>query len=816
MHVLLYAQEDVIIQGKVTTADGKPAEGITVELFSKNKADTTNQLGEYKISGVKPGNYIVRVFYAGLQPVEKVITIYEGEIIVSDFTLPVSEEILNEAKKVKVAKEVNEAKEERAVKEVKEEKAPDEKKVKPVIKENGPGAKMPLNNLENPQVYTIIPKDLIKEQVITDFSNALSNTPGLYKIQVNRGINSGGASIYTIRGFRTEASAIDGVPGKTNGELDPANVERIEVLKGPSATLFGSPLTSYGGMINIVTKKPIDSLHGEISYTTGSFNLHRITADVYGPANKDKSVLFRLNAAYQNQQSFLDAGFRKSLLIAPAVEFRASERFRINLNAEFYSAEATNNAVIFLNNSRQLKARIPDSLKFDWKRSYTNNDLTMKTPTVNVRAVVNYQLSDNWTLQTIISNNIRKSNGYYQYQSMSKPTEDSLTRNVALYNTTNSALDIQQNINGYFTTGALRHRVLIGVDYLLVKENNNNSPAIVFDYINGQMSNDKNYPKISRYLVDQKLVASTASAIRNNTQASVYSAYVADVLNVTDNLLALLSVRVDRFSSKGTMNRITNTKVANSEYNQTAFSPKFGLVYQVIKSKVSLFTNYLNGFANVAPVTQPLPDYSGALKPQQAKQLEGGVKLSLVDNRLHITASYYNSKVENMNRTEVVVRDSVNHNVIVQDGTQTSKGFEAELVANLTNGLHITAGFGHNNSKLTKSAKSIEGRRPVSAGPANLANVWVSYALSKGKLKGLGLGLGMNYADENLTANSTTTGVFTLPSYTLLHATLFYDARWFGLGIKIDNITDEQYFIGQGVLSAQMPRSFMANVTIKL
>src|SRR5687768_12745615 len=175
MHVLLYAQEDVIIQGKVKTADGKPAEGIIVELFSKNMADTTNELGEYMISGVKPGNYIVRAFYAGLQPVEKVITIYEGEILVSDFTLPVSHEILKEAKKVKEAKEVKETKVEKEVKELKEEKAPDEKKVKPVIKENGTGTKMPLNNLENPQVYTIIPKDLIKEQVITDFGNALKN-----------------------------------------------------------------------------------------------------------------------------------------------------------------------------------------------------------------------------------------------------------------------------------------------------------------------------------------------------------------------------------------------------------------------------------------------------------------------------------------------------------------------------------------------------------------------------------------------------------------------------------------------------------------
>lgn len=810
---LLYAQDDGIIQGKILTADGKPAVGIVVELFSKNMSDTTDQLGAYKISGIKPGNYIVRAFFEGLQPVEKVITINEGEIIVSDFTLPVSEEILNEAKKVKETKEVKESVK---IPEVKEVKAPEEKKTKPVIKENGPGAKMPLHNLENPQVYTIISKEIIKEQVITDFGNALKNTPGLYKIQVNRGINSGGASVYTVRGFRTEASVIDGLPGKANGELDPANIERIEVLKGPSATLYGSPLTSFGGMINIVSKKPIDTLDGEISYTTGSFNLHRIAADVYGPVNKEKSVLFRLNAAYQSQQSFQDAGFRKSLFIAPALTLRASDRLKINLNAEFYSAEGTNPSVIFLNSSRQLIARSPDSLKFNWNRSYTNNDLTMKTPTVNVRAAVHYQLSDNWTSQTLISNGVRKSNGYYQYQVIRKATDDSLERNVAQYNASNTALDIQQNINGDFTTGSLRHKLLIGVDYLLAKENNDNSPTIVFDYVNGRLNDDKNDAKITRLAVDQKLAASTATAIRNNTQASVYSAYLSDVVNITGNLLALASVRIDRFSSKGTINRITNTKLANSEFNQTAISPGFGLVYQVVKDKLSLFTNYLNGFVNVAPVTQPLPDYSGVLKPQHANQYEGGVKLGLIEDKLHITASYYNIKVENMNRTEVVVRDSVNYNVIVQDGAQTSKGIEAELVANLTNGLHIVAGYGHNNSQLTRSAKSVEGRRPVSAGPANLANAWVSYTVPLGTLKGLGVGFGMNYTGEYLTANSTTTGAFTFPSYTLLHATAFYDARWFGLGVKVDNITDEQYFVGQGVLSAQMPRSFMVNVTIRL
>jgi iron complex outermembrane receptor protein len=79
----------------------------------------------------------------------------------------------------------------------------------------------------------------------------------------------------------------------------------------------------------------------------------------------------------------------------------------------------------------------------------------------------------------------------------------------------------------------------------------------------------------------------------------------------------------------------------------------------------------------------------------------------------------------------------------------------------------------------------------------------------------LGFGAGGNYVDKHLTANSSATGVFTLPAYALLNGTIFYDARWYRLGVKIDNATNELYFVGQGTLSPQMPRSITANVTIK-
>lgn len=789
--IVLQAQQQSALQGKVTTADGQAADGITVTLANTKKTTATNKQGEYKITGVKPGSYTIRVTAVGLKPVDKPITINEGEIIVTDFVLTENHAELQE---VVIAAGKN----------------------KPTASSETV-AKMPLSRLENPQVYTTLSKDLIEEQITTDFGNLIKNTPGVFKIQGNRGINSDGATFYAIRGFRTEVSMMDGMPAQTNGEMDPANVERVEVLKGPSATLFGNVVTSLGGAINIVTKKPVDTFGGSISYTAGSYNLNRVSADVYGPANKEGNVLFRLNAAYQNQQSFQDAGFRKSLFIAPALELRASEKLKINLNAEFYNAEFTSPSTIFLSRTRQFFGRTPDELNFNWKRSYTTNDITMKAPTTNMRAVATYKINNDWTSQTIVSSNTRKSDGYYQYQFIrGTTTDDTLERNVSLQNTINSTLDIQQNFSGNFMTGGIKHRVLVGLDYARFKANNDNSPYII-DNINGAYFDDSNYSKISRYIIDQRLANSTLSPVRNHTVSEIYSAYASDVLNITDKLTAMLSLRIDGFDSKGTRNHLADTMVAYTSYHQTSLSPKLGLVYQVVKNKVSIFGNYMNGFLNVAPVAQPTDEISGVFKPQQANQLEGGVKIDLFNNRLSITASYYDIKVTNITRADTL-KSSIPgkpYNVTVQDGTQVSKGFELEVAGSPLEGLSVMAGYSYNDSKFTKAAAATNNRRPPAAGPRNLANAWVSYTLLNGKLKGLGFGAGGNYVDEHMTSNTTTTGVFTLPSYTLLNGTVFYEARKFRLGVKIDNATNELYFVGQGTLTPQMPRSISANVTIK-
>lgn len=790
------AQQSERVNGKIMLSEKVPVKNALLRLVNTPYQAKTNSLGEYYFDNVPPGEYTLQVVLNDIELMREQIRI-EKDVFEIPVIYPETENNVIEGITVYAFS-----------------------RNKFLDRDSTSISKMPLRNIENPQMYTSINQQILKEQLVYDVSDALKNAPGIVKMQGSAGRAGDGSFYYNLRGFPTRVSMVDGVPATTNSEIDPADIERIDVIKGPSGTLYGGAVNSFGGLINVVTKKPKDYFGGEVSYLLGSYNLNRVTADVYGPITDSRKTLFRVNAAYQYQNGFRDSEFRKSMFVAPTFSYQVNDRLKFNLGAQIYTYEGTNTPIIFLPRTRPFIATTPDELGYDWKKSYSNNDMSLKAPSINVKAEVNYKISDQWSSQTLISRNYRKTEGLYQYQFMRGATDNLLERNVQWQNGEGASTSVQQNFNGEFKIGKIKNKVLVGLDYLNQSLNNNLSPIVVFDYIDPKNPTAPIAPpitglygNITKDLALQKIQTSTAPLVRNTASSNIYGAYISDAVYITDRLVTLLSLRFDHYESNGQLDLIKN--VNTGTFNQNALSPKFGLSYQIFKDRLSAYANYMNGFSNLAPVAQPLADYSGDFKPQRSNQWEVGFKGNLWRNRVNFTVGYYDILVDNMLRADVVTRDGTNYNVTIQDGEQRSKGIEIETILNPIQGLNIMAGYSYNDSKFVKAAANVDGRRPSSSGPANVFNSWVSYILPIKGLSGLGLGFGVNRVGEQVTVDNATTGQFTFPAYTLVNASVSLEKERYRLGFKMNNLGNAQYFAGQGVIVTQMPRNFVAEVTLK-
>jgi len=794
--LIISAQQNERVHGKIMLSEKVPVKNALLRLVNTPYQAKTNNLGEYYFDNVPPGEYSLQVVLNDIELTRETIRVEKDVYEIPTFYTNAENNVIEGITVYAFSRN------------------------KFLDKDSTSIAKMPLKNLENPQMYTSINQQILKEQLVYDVSDALKNVPGIVKMQGSPGRAGDGSFYYNLRGFPTRVSMVDGVPATTNSEIDPADIERIDVIKGPSGTLYGGAVTSFGGLINVVTKKPKDYFGGEVSYLLGSYNLNRVTADVYGPITDSRKTLFRLNAAYQYQNGFRDSEFRKSMFVAPTLSYQVNDRLKFNLGAQIYTYEGTNTPIIFLPRNRKFIATTPDELGFDWKKSYSNNDMTLKSPSINVKAEVNYKISDQWSSQTLLSRNYRKTEGLYQYQFMRGVTSDELLeRNVQWQNSEGASTSVQQNFNGEFKIGTVKNKVLVGLDYLNQSLNNNHSPITVFDNVDakslagyGTISKDLALKRIQDF-TEAAIKAGKLPLVRNTASSNIYGAYFSDALYITDRLITLVSLRFDHYESKGQLD--LNTNINTGTFNQNAWSPKVGLSYQIFKERLSAYANYMNGFSNTAPVSQPLADYSGDFKPQRSNQWEVGVKGNLWRNKVNFTVGYYDILVDNMLRTDAVVRDGKNYTITIQDGEQRSKGIEIETILNPIQGLNVMAGYSYNDSKFVKAASTVDGRRPSSAGPANVFNSWISYVLPIKGFQGLGLGFGVNRVGEQITVDNVTTGKFTFPAYTLINASVSLEKERYRLGFKMNNLGNTQYFAGQGVVVAQMPRNFVAEVSLK-
>lgn len=794
-----FAQQKTIIKGIIRSENGEALENVSVQLKGTKIGTLTDAQGSYEIKNINLGNYTLRISTLGHTTKEKKIVV-NGEIeIVEDFIISSSTQ---ELEQVFIKGNINKY----------------NKSESPFV------SKMPIKNLENSQIYSVVTKSLMKDQLVINQDEALKNVPGLYQLWAATGKVGDGGSYFASRGFVTQSLLRDGIAGKITNSVDASNLERIESIKGPSATLFGSILTSYGGLINRVTKKPTETYRGEISYQSGSYGLNRLAADLNTPLNADKTALLRLNVAYNDAHTFQDYGKNSSYFFAPSFSYKVNDKLTISIDAELGKVNSSSPAFTYIpygESPNSINLHNANEINRDWKRSFTGGEFMMNTKTANVFAQALYILNDNWKSQTIFSSSANESDGPQAWFYLLG--NNKMSRNAWNMVGKDNIIEFQQNFNGQAELLGMKHQLLFGGDILRSETNSsigylsgdaNNPFKTDYDIVDYAAANT-NYYNFSPTNIEPLFV--NGYQYRTLNSLTTYSLYAADVINITDQLFLSAALRFDHYKNNGTFDPAANT--TSGAFSQNAFSPKLGIVYQIVKDKVAIFGNYQNSFKNMGYLFANV-DGAPELKqfdPEKANQFEAGFKINAFQNKLSANLSYYNIDVKNIVRAGQLV------NTNVQDGNQTSKGFELEVTANPISGLNFIFGYAFNNSKLNNANADVNGFRPETAGPENLINYWISYSIQNDKLRGLGFGIGGNYGDETFIYNRNPSGSgnpadverFALPSYSIVNATLYYDQPRYRLSLKVDNLTDELYFNGYTTVNVQNPRTFMGSIAYK-
>ncbi|MGF1987908.1 MAG: TonB-dependent siderophore receptor [Nostoc sp. ZfuVER08] len=624
-----------------------------------------------------------------------------------------------------------------------------------------------------PQSIQVIPRQIIEDQKTTRLRDVLQNvsgvTPGAgYQNSFDR---------VRIRGFAQETTFRDGIRDNFPS-TDFANVERVEVLKGPASVLFGQ--TEPGGIVNLVTKQPLSDPYYNVDLSVGNYAFYRSAFDLSGPLNPDKTLLYRLNVAYENAGSFRDFISSQNIFVAPVIAWKLNENTDLKLFFEYNDRDYKPDRGVFVIGDRP--GSVPINRFFG-------------EPAINEGTVTNYKFgynlehrfNENWQLRQTLSTNIFKTDEIrVQFRGLEADGRTG-RRDIANFGgTTQEDYRLQTDVIGNFKTGTITHKLLFGIDlnrFTDVSNGFSNGPFASIDVFNPVY-----FVPITR--------PTTPYIVQNFTDT--FGFYLQDQVTIADNLKLLLGGRFD------TVNILQKDLAAQSSTsdNNSAFTPRVGIVYQPTPP-VSLYASYAESF---------VPQYgrsrdNSPFVPERSKQYEVGVKGELFDGRLSATLAAYH-----LTKSNVLTTDPIDTNFSIQVGEQTSKGIELDIVGEITPGWNVIATYGYTDARVTRDNDLPVGNRLQNVAE-NTASLWTTYELQQGNFKGLGFGLGFYYVGDRPGDFQES---FILPSYFRTDAALFYKQDNWRLGLNIKNLFDINYYVetqGREVVYPGAPFTVIGSVS---
>ncbi|MEM7761933.1 MAG: TonB-dependent siderophore receptor [Cyanobacteria bacterium P01_A01_bin.40] len=617
-----------------------------------------------------------------------------------------------------------------------------------------------------PQSIQVIPQQVIEDQQAIGLDEVLSNVSGV----TTGGTTGNSNESFNIRGFSDTSVLRDGFRqfGNFFGQnfAETANLEQVEVLKGPASILYGE--IEPGGVINLVTKKPLSegSLY-EAELQLGDDALVRPRLDFSDALTSDGSLRYRLNTLYRHENSFrdFDQDFER-FFVAPVVTWEIGQRTDLTLQLDYTDDESP------------LDDGLPASgegiVDVPFESIIGEPDNISESELINVGYNLEHRFSDNWRLVNAFRFSDRDvlNNGAIPFGF----DEDTgiVNRFVGQQDVDIQNYTLQTNVVGEFNTGSVKHTLLFGVDLNRTDDEELTQTTPFSDPITLNIF-DPAFGVLDEVDIDDVPLA------RNiDIQSDRLGIFLQDQIDILDNLILLAGVRYDTIEQT-TVNGPTDFSPESSEIirNDDDFNPRVGLVYQPIP-QLSLFGSYSQSFS---PNSELTIDFE-PLAPEESEGFEFGVKGEILEEKLLATIAYFNITKKN-----VATPDPIDFFSSVASGEQKSQGVELDLTGEILPGWNIVASYAYIDAEVTEDNVIPVGNRLFNT-PENSASLWTTYEIQQGNLQGFGFGGGFVFVGER---EGDLENSFTVDDYFLTNAALFYKRNNWRLALNFKNLFDVDY-----------------------
>jgi catecholate siderophore receptor len=629
-----------------------------------------------------------------------------------------------------------------------------------------------------PQALSVISEGQIEDQQLRSIADLLNFVPG-----ASWGTGEGNRDTVVLRGNSSTADFfVDGVRDDVQYFRDFYNVDRVEVLKGPNAMIFGRG--GGGGIVNRVLKRPSLNPYREFTASGDRYGDRRFTVDLDQPLSNGVGV--RLNGMFEDGDSFRRHVDLKRYGINPTATVQLGSDTRIDVSYEYFHDRRTADRGVPADGDEPIRG---------FTRTFFGDprDSFAKVNANIASLAVEHEFGDGLTLR-----NRTVFGDYDKFYQNIYPVGFNPTTNLVTLGAYNNATKRQ---NLFSQTDLIWENRLAGIDQTLLfgfevgrerSRNRRNTGTIV----------GGNTTPITDPTVDVDVIfAPAASDANNRTRATVGAVYVQDQIRLSDMFEIVAGLRFDSFKLRVNDLRAVGGGVFSRRDN--LWSPRLGLIVKPADN-LSLYTSYSRSYLpQSGDQFSGLTDITEGLKPERFENYEIGAKWEPIEGLLATAAIYQ------LDRTNTRATDPLDPSRVVLTGEQRSRGIELGLERSVTSRWLISAGYTLQKAEITKTTSAAPKGREVPLVPRHSFSLWNRYDFAHG----IGAGIGVIARSKSYASISN---AVKLPGYARVDAALFYTLpHGIETQINVENLFGAHYFPssnGDNNIAPGAPRAIKATV----